>query len=159
MIKEFEIENKQGCTSSRRGGEQALLDEMLFSFVDTMECEEEAKKNDKDEANQEKERNLNAGRCVIENATATESYSNSHQMDVNNENSEITLQGRKRRLDWSQSQPHFQDGFAAFRASIREEELAKKELEEQRLEYEQHHNADVLCEQEPERKAHVVENA
>lgn len=69
---------------------------MLFSIVEGTEREEVAEKKNKDETNQAKKK-LDASRRGTENATAGESYSNSHRTDVNNENSDSPLQGLKRR--------------------------------------------------------------
>lgn len=70
---------------------------MLSPILETMESEEEAEKKNKNVANQAGKRKLDAGWLVTGNATAGESYSDSHRTEMNDENGDIPLQGQTHR--------------------------------------------------------------
>lgn len=101
---------------------------------------------------------MNADRRVIGIATTGESYSDSHGTDVDSENRETPLHDQKPRGLSGRSQSRFEDCLSASEVSMCGSELARGELDEQRLEFEKSRHVDLLRERETEGTAHAEES-
>lgn len=77
--------------------------------------------------------------------------------DEGNVNDEL-LTRPKRQKGQLRGVPKIEDGLAAFGSSVREAELAKVDLEKQRLEFEERLHNDFMREREAVRKAQAQEN-
>lgn len=161
MVKDFRKEESRDRQRSGTGGDMSAKDEMLSGIVEAVDSMRETEEMEKEEATKAESRKLEAGRRVLASATGVAAAvasadETAEEKGDGDSDDETTPRGPKRCRKMAKAVSG-DGGLAEFGASMRDAEMAKVALEQQKLAFERKRHDDLIKERAADREQHAAD--